>query len=655
MAVVMGANGLLESARDAIERKAWGEAAEAFGQAAEEQTLDPIDLEAYADAAWWAGRSDDSIQILEGAYNGYIEKGDDFEAATVAVLLAEMAMRRLSGSVAAGWRSRAERLLEGRPPSSVNARLRVMDVYEALHSGDVNAAIALGGEVIELARSVGDRNTEAMTMALTGRALMGRGDWQEGAKLIDEAAATALSGHLDPRTASNVYCCTIEACRSVGDYRRAAEWTEEADRWMDRNSVEGYPGVCQIRRAELKRLKGNWEEAEGDVSRACEILERYRLVDEVGQGELQLGLIRLLTGDFDAAEATFGRAFEHGADPQPGLALLMLARGQLDEAARSVGRSLSTDGSWDRLRRMMLLPVQARIAERRGDLDTARRAVTELEDLAVLFDRQAFEASASAARGELELAEGRPDSAIPALDRALRLWRELDFPYEAAEVRVIIAKAHLASNDEVGARMELNAARSTFERLGAKPALEQVVETLASLDRQGMVKGRTTATFMFTDIVTSTDLIGVIGDDAWDTLISWHDRELRKIFAQHGGVEANHAGDGFFVVFDSAAGAIDAAVAIQRRLADHRREHGFAPEVRVGVHTGEVTVDGKEYRGQGVHLAARVASAATGEEVVASDAAVEAAGRLPYDVSEGTRTSLKGISDPVVLHTIDWR
>jgi class 3 adenylate cyclase len=56
-------------------------------------------------------------------------------------------------------------------------------------------------------------------------------------------------------------------------------------------------------------------------------------------------------------------------------------------------------------------------------------------------------------------------------------------------------------------------------------------------------------TFLFTDIVGSTALLEAIGNEAWQDLIRWHDRTLRALFAEHGGEEVDHTGDGFFVAF----------------------------------------------------------------------------------------------------------
>jgi class 3 adenylate cyclase len=202
--------------------------------------------------------------------------------------------------------------------------------------------------------------------------------------------------------------------------------------------------------------------------------------------------------------------------------------------------------------------------------------------------------------------------------------------------------------------MELGAAKSVFERLGAKPDLRQVEGLLLSLD-PGRSGERVTKTFMFTDIVTSTDLIGVIGDERWESLLAWHDRTLRAAFSEHRGVEVNHTGDGFFVSFDKAYDAVEAAVTIQRRLASHFREHGFAPSVRIGLHTAEATLDGDDYRGRGVHLASRVGSAAEADEIAISAAVNEALTGARYPVSEPRSVELKGIEETVQLHTIDWR
>ena len=158
---------------------------------------------------------------------------------------------------------------------------------------------------------------------------------------------------------------------------------------------------------------------------------------------------------------------------------------------------------------------------------------------------------------------------------------------------------------------------------------------------------------MFTDIVGSTSLLEAIGDDAWNDLRRWHDETLRGLVAVTGGEEVDHTGDGFFVSFGDAASAVSCAREIQQRLAEHRRDHGFAPQVRIGLHAAEATRAGSNYMGMGVHTAARVGAVAEGGEIVASVTSVE--GLEGLDLNDRRSVALKGIAEPVEIVSIGWR
>jgi class 3 adenylate cyclase len=157
---------------------------------------------------------------------------------------------------------------------------------------------------------------------------------------------------------------------------------------------------------------------------------------------------------------------------------------------------------------------------------------------------------------------------------------------------------------------------------------------------------------MFTDIVGSTNLVEVLGDEAWETLLRWHDETLRSLFAAHQGEEVVATGDGFFVGFDSPDAALACALAIQRGLRDHRQKHGFAPQVRIGLHASDATQVGTNFRGKGVHEAARIAALAGGGEILASK---ETVAGTQVSVSESRAVVLKGISEPMEVVTVDWR
>ena len=161
-------------------------------------------------------------------------------------------------------------------------------------------------------------------------------------------------------------------------------------------------------------------------------------------------------------------------------------------------------------------------------------------------------------------------------------------------------------------------------------------------------------TFMFTDIVGSTDLIGTIGDEAWKDVVGWHDETLRTVIASHRGEVVRTTGDGFFASFGDAGAALDCAIAIQRRLAEHRRRHGFAPQVRIGVHSAEATAVAEDYAGLGVHEAARVGALAEGGEILAT-ASTAAAAAMHVELGEAREVSLKGLLQPVRVVSIAWR
>jgi class 3 adenylate cyclase len=414
-----------------------------------------------------------------------------------------------------------------------------------------------------------------------------------------------------------------------------------------------------VHRAELKRLHGAWSEAEQEARLACVELERFHLLNGLGFAHYEIGEVRRRMGDLDAAEEAFMRAYEYGHPAQPGMALLRLDRGEVEEAVKSIAGAVAATagpGSGDVLTKGHLLPAQVEILLAAGDLEGAEQAVIELEKIAEHFESPSWEAMALSCRGSFELSNGNPDEAARFLDKAWRLWQKVELPYESARSREMLGRAKLARGDDGGAKLEFRAARSAYDHLGAATDLRRLDDTMGSAGTVSRASGeRLTRAFMFTDIVTSTDLIGIIGDDAWEKLLQWHDRELRTAFAKHGGEEVRHTGDGFFVAFELPRASIDCAVAIQRSLAEHRHQHGFSPRVRIGLHLDEVTRKGGDYGGRGVHAAARIGDVGEGEEIVASTAVLAAAGPLPYPTRDARPVSLKGIEDPVEVQTLDWR
>jgi class 3 adenylate cyclase len=638
----------LTAARAAFDRHAWDEAYDALRAADTDSPLTPEDLERLAEAARWSRHFPDVLDAFERALAAYAAAGDKRGAARAALQLAWETYQRGDDAVATGWFGRATTFLEDDTDCGEYGTLLLLSGFTMFMGGNIDAARQLLAQAADVGRRTGDRDVEGLARMYQGHVLVNAGDETAGLALVDEATAAAMSGELGVQAAGSIYCSTIFLCRNRGDWRRAGEWTEASLRWCQRESVSGYPGLCRFHRAEVMRFRGALAAAERDALDATEELlasaPRY-----AAWAFHELGEIRRRRGDRAGATEAFARADELGFDPQPGLALLRLDQGDVGAAQRGVRRALADDGGLAQESLALVLPAAVTTEIAAGDLEAARRAAAELEARAAASDSAAFAAAAAGARGELALAEGRADDAARELRQSYQQWRKVDAPYEAAQARVLLAQAYRAGGADADATLELEAARTMFERLGARTDAERVAAILEG----PAAEVRAVRTFMFTDIVDSTRLVEVLGDDAWEGLLAWHDRTLRACFEAHGGEEVKHEGDGFFVAFSDARSAIEGAGAIQRSLAQHRRDHGFAPQVRIGVHTAEVTERSGDFVGKGVHAAARIGTAAGGGEILASQTVIEGAGDGVV-VSNERSLELKGLTDPVPVASVEW-
>ncbi len=557
-------------------------------------------------------------------------------------------MNRGAFAVSRGWFANAERLLDGLPESAEHGRLALSrGIGILLAEGDMARALPELERAYDIAVRAGDRDTQVLALVGRGKAFVQRGDVEQGLAILDEASTSAVSGELRPFATGIVYCVTISSCQDVGDFRRAAEWTEAANRWCDQEGMNGFPGACRIHRAEIMRLRGDWPQAEKTALAACEELQDFDRIITAG-GYYEIGEIRRRRGEFAAAHDAFRTADELGRQPQPGLALLQLAEGNVDGAVAGITRALAE--FQDPLRRVRALPAHVEIALAAAELDSARAAAEELEQIVDSYkigDRRtpAFDASVHFAFGQIALFEKDWDSASRDLRLARDEWQEVGAPYETAQARMLLGIVFRHQGDDHGATTELQSALATFERLGAKLDEERAKELL------GRVEGH--RTFLFTDIVDSTKLVETLGDEKWRKLLALHDELVRTRIVESGGEVIKQTGDGFFASFVDPAVAIDAAVAIQRAL----ESEAAAPHVRIGAHAGGAFKTGTnltDYGGQSVHIAARIGAAAGAGEILVSRETLDGVGTA-FQVSEPRAASLKGFEQPIDVVSVDWR
>ena len=464
----------VEQGRKAAAQGDWEWAYEQLAKADADGRVDPSDLPLLGEVAYAAGHLDVTIEAWERAHMLCVQAGDPVGAAGAAV---RVAMHLLFDTAlmapVRGWLARADRLLDGQEESPAHAWLAVVRTYERILTGDRRAARPWSERAIE----VGSR-CEAAACAV-GRVAAARlhildGDVERGLALLDEAGVAALSGELDPLSTGIVYCELVCALQGVAQYDVAEEWTEAMERWSQTNAIGSIHGRCRVHRAEILRLRGACDEAEQEALAACEELRPY-LRREMGWPLTELGRIRLRRGDLDGAEEAFTAAHQVGWEAEPGLALVRLARGDAAAAAASVrealerplrvpSKELPPDSD---LQRAPLLEAQVEIEIAAGDLDRARAAADELERVAARFQSRALVAGATLARGRVELAAGHGAEAERCCSDAAREWSRIGAPYEAAVARMVLAEALEAAGSEDLAAVELQAARTSLERIEA--------------------------------------------------------------------------------------------------------------------------------------------------------------------------------------------
>jgi ATP/maltotriose-dependent transcriptional regulator MalT len=428
--------------------------------------LEPADLETLADAAWWIFDERGAIQARQRAYAGYSAAGDDARAGAVAARLAIDHFSRGNPSVGGGWLAKAHRHLDGQPECFEHGMLWTMEATVRRHGGDLDGSIELAQRAAALARRLHEGGGLAMAIHTEGMAQIAAGQVQQGLTLLDEAMASVLAGELDPFLTGVVYCNVIGACLEIADLRRASEWSEAARDWCDSLSADSpFHSLCRVNRAQVARLAGAWPEAEAEASLAADEMERSD-AGEIGSAWSELGEIRRRRGDLEGSAAAFERARAHGVDPQPGRALLALARGKQQEAATAL-RS-ARDGSPSVPERVRLLAASVDVAIACGDLVEANACAVELRAATAELATPSLRAMADHADGAVSLAEGDPEAALSPLRRACAAWADLHFPYEHARSRHLLGTAMRASGDEEGGEAELRAAGAAFERLGAR-------------------------------------------------------------------------------------------------------------------------------------------------------------------------------------------
>ncbi len=454
----------LERARTTFARREWRHAYDAFIAADVVSGLDCDDLQRFATAAFLVGRDLEFHRLVERKFRLHCEAGRPAQAARDSFWLALTCLFRDEMGQSNGWIERGRRLIET-VECVERGYLLLPEIELTLRSGDAATAHEMAAEVCALAERHQDADLLAASRHVQGRAAIQLGEVPRALALLDETMLAVSRQELSPIMTGLMYCSVIRACSEICELGRAREWTLALSRWCDDQlGLVAFTDSCMVHRAEVMRFQGAWQDALSEVIGICDRCAQGERIPPAEAFYLQ-GEVHRLRGNFELADSAYRAASQRGFEPQPGLALLRVAQGRKDAAAAAIRRLVAA--TQDRLQRARLLPAHVEIMLCIGDLEEAERACDELDALCALFGTDVMRALSAQARGETALRRGEAGAALPSLRRAFQLWDRLDFPYEAARVRVRIGEACRELGDEEACMLEDDAARTAFERLGA--------------------------------------------------------------------------------------------------------------------------------------------------------------------------------------------
>ncbi|MFI1974905.1 MULTISPECIES: helix-turn-helix transcriptional regulator [Streptomyces] len=553
-----GSADVVERAREAAGRESWAEVY-ALLHAHDRhpsRALTADDLSALADAAWWSGHVDESVTARLRAHAAFLAAGDH-RGAGLASWWLYFEYRGLGRPAAAsGWLHRARHHLADLPPCPEQCFLAWTDAEEAEQHGDRAAALAAAHRMTRLALRSGSPDLLALSRQAEAAVLLADGRRAQALALLDDAMCAVSAGELTGMFTGWLYCLALTQCMEAADLGRAVEWTNAAMEWCappwsGRSTTDAaagpaaspaplpmtvpsgenpFRGVCRAHRVEVLDLLGAWEPAEAEARLACREVP-VDCLESAAAAYYAAGDVQRRQGRLDAAAVSYAHAHELGRIPQPGLALLRLAQGRADAAVAGVELALAcqSDPRHDLLGRARLLAARTEVALAVRDVAGATEAAADLDALAA--DVPLLRAMADTAAGAVALASH--GAALPPLRRALAGWLELRVPYEAAQVRMLLAAACRAAGDEEAARLELGAARAVFERLGAVPDARRAAALLSGGKRRRLPGGLTAREAEVLRLVAAG---GTNRDIAHALVISEHTvgRHLNNIFAKLG-------------------------------------------------------------------------------------------------------------------------
>ena len=455
---------LLEAGHAALADGRWSDAAVALAGALEHEE-EPDAAFALAIARWWLAETDEAMRGWERAFVLYRRIGNPAGAVMAAFYLCLAYQMSLGNrSAAGGWLERAARIAASRGGSDTLGWVAVARAHLAIDDGQPRVAERWAREAAAAATAQADVDLELCALSELGAALVEQGRAGEGAALLDEAMAGALSGEGRDRDAVVLITCrTITAASRGGDVRRVIQWVAAADDFHRRFGSPHLFATCRAQYGAILVATGRWKEAEQEltaalrISRDAEASVRADATTTLAELRLAQGrpgeALSLLDSYDHHPPSILARSMTHLALREPEVAAALLRRRIRSVEAGSVEAT-----------RLLELLVEAELES--GGMARAQRAATRLADAAESIPSELVAARASRAAGRVAFARGDLGVAIARFERAAGAFADAHHRFEAARAQMLLARA-LQAAGSVDAVIEGRTALATFDALGA--------------------------------------------------------------------------------------------------------------------------------------------------------------------------------------------
>jgi DNA-binding CsgD family transcriptional regulator len=474
---------LLGEGRAALAAGDWAGARSAFSAALDHEDSAEA-LYGLARVVEWDGDYAAAVALYERAFSALRAVGESRLAALIAGRELSFLYAAVYGNDAAagGWMARARSLALAAGDCIERGWVELAD---ALLAEDPDTKDEHVGRASEIAQQYGDADLQFCAMGYAGLCLILRGRIVEGMRLVDEAAAAAVSGEVtDHLAAGEIYCKMLLCCELTQDVRRAQQWVSVAESLGRHPGSRWVSAICRMHYGGILTAAGRWAEANTELSISIEHYDGSFRALRSG-AVVRLADLRVRQGRLDEA-ARLLADFEFDSYAVRPLARLHLLRGEVELAATTLRRFLSAGGEHVLHAPVLALLVEVEVAG--GRFDEAAAVCRRLSAMAAGTALSHVRALAEFAAGVSSAATG-DSAALAHFETALAAFVAAELPLEAARSRLAIARLLADSNPDV-AVAEARAALETCQRLDAAPDTDAAASLLRSLGSPGRAAPR---------------------------------------------------------------------------------------------------------------------------------------------------------------------